>query len=760
MKLRRRMESGAIAVIAALALAGIRASGAATLAAGEEQTCAINYADARTHCWGLGNTGQLGDGGVYHRAAPSPLAGAPVAARAVVSGGAHSCELDTAGGVRCWGYNASGQLGDGTTLFRSQPTPVIGLSAGVLALALGDRHSCAVLQGGGVKCWGESDDGRLGTGHTSDQVQPADVLSLGGASAIDAGFAHTCVLAGGTMKCWGYNGHGQLGDGSWITRPQVVDVASLGFAPAALALGGNHSCARSAAGTLRCWGGNSSGQLGDGTFSNRNLPVDVDGLGSGTSLITAGGSHSCALTAGNALKCWGANGYGQLGDATRTTSNRPRDVIGAGAPVAEVSAGTYHTCARGSGNSIRCWGNAYGGRTAVGNTEHSDLAAWSQPQPISGLSTPLRELALFDRSSCAITVEGAAMCWGENYYGQIGDGAQFSGGSGIDHSAPRDVHGLSAGVKDISVGLEHACAVKTDGTLWCWGRNNYFQLADGTNINRIRPVQAAGISDAAAVDSGEEHSCALSTAGAVFCWGRNTYGQLGDGSLLNRDHPVAAVGLEQGVVGLSLGAWHSCAVLQSGGARCWGRNDYGALGDGTTVDRYLPTAVNDPGTSYSAISAGRRHTCGRTSGGQAKCWGYNSSGQIGNGTTTARSSPTPVDGLASGVTQIAAGGGHSCALRGGSEMKCWGYNGYYELGDGTMTARTLPVDVPSAGSGLIGLALGTNASCVRTSDGRGRCWGRDYQGQLGNGSANYSWIAPAEIAQWRRSDGIFADDFE
>jgi alpha-tubulin suppressor-like RCC1 family protein len=750
----------ALLLIVISGLSGIPHARAATLAAGDEQTCAINQADNRVYCWGYGSAGQLGNGLEVNHAAPTPTNGLVANVRAVVSGGAHSCDLDAAGAVRCWGYNASGQLGDGTNLFRATPTPVIGLDGGVTALALGQFHSCAVLQSGSVKCWGESDNGRLGSGHTSDQTAPVDVLTVSGASAIDAGVAHTCAIAGSTVRCWGYNSSGQLGDGSSTTRPQAVDVSSLGFAPAALVLGGYHSCARSAAGALRCWGYNNSGQLGDGTQSSRNLPVNVDGLASGVSLITAGTYHTCALTAGAQLKCWGFNGSSQLGNGTQSSATRPSNVLNAGSPIVELSAGEAHTCVRGSGNAIRCWGNAHGGRTAVGNTESSDLAAWSQPQPISGLSTPLRVLALFDQTSCAVTVEGAAMCWGENYYGQIGDGAQFSGGSGIDHSAPRDVDGLSTGVRDITAGQEHACAVKSDGSVWCWGYNNYFQLGDGTTITRIRPVQVTGISNAVAVDSGEQHSCALTASGAVFCWGRNQYGQLGDGSLINRDHPVAAVGLDQGVVGLSIGALHSCAVLQGGGARCWGRNDDGELGDGTTVDRYLPTALNDSGTAYAAISAGGSHTCGRTAGGQAKCWGYNGSGQIGNGTTSNRTSPTAVDGLGSGVTDIAAGSNHSCALRGSAEMKCWGYNGYYHLGDGTTTTRTLPVNVINAGDNQAGLALGTNSTCVRTTDGRGRCWGRDHQGQLGNGSVNYNWTTPREIAQWRRSDKIFADTFQ
>src|SRR5690606_38525706 len=200
-----------------------------------------------------------------------------VALHSIASGGRHSCGLSAAGGVYFWGYNASGQLGDGTTLYRDVPTAVSGLSGNVTALALGDAHTCALLAGGSVKCWGESDDGRLGTGDTSDQTQPRDVLQLSGASEIGAGNAHTCARTGSGMRCWGDNSYGQVGDGTWTTRTIPV-TTQIAMSVASIAVGGYHTCARSAAGAVQCWGRNYDGQLGDGTTSNRNLPVNADGL--------------------------------------------------------------------------------------------------------------------------------------------------------------------------------------------------------------------------------------------------------------------------------------------------------------------------------------------------------------------------------------------------------------------------------------------------------------------------------------------------
>jgi alpha-tubulin suppressor-like RCC1 family protein len=349
-------------------------------------------------------------------------------------------------------------------------------------------------------------------------------------------------------------------------------------------------------------------------------------------------------------------------------------------------------------------------------------------------------IAVAADSSCALTSTGGVKCWGSNPYGNLGDG------STTNRAVPTDVSGL-AGVSAISTGGEHTCALTTAGGVKCWGFNSAGQLGDGSTGDRLVPVEVAGLpAGVQAIALGIVHTCALTGSGGVMCWGSNVSGQLGDGATSNRSAPAYVAGLASGVVAISASYLHTCALTSAGGVLCWGSNDNGQLGNGSTTLARTPVAVSGLSSGVLAVAAGLLHTCALLSGGGVRCWGRNLKGQLGDGSTNA--SPTPVDvaGLASGVRAISAGGSHTCALTSAGVAKCWGSNANGQLGDGTTTSRLTPVNVSGLGSGLVAIAASSGRhSCALTSAGAVECWGLNYYGGLGDGTASESHV-PVAVA--------------
>jgi alpha-tubulin suppressor-like RCC1 family protein len=695
------------------------------IATGGSHTCALTNSGG-VKCWGWNESGQLGNGTTIQRSAPVGVVGLTIGITAIAAGSWHTCALTSGGGVKCWGRNDSGQLGDGTTIDRSTPVDANGLTSGVMAIAAGRRHTCALTSGGGVKCWGSNWYGQLGDGTTTNRNTPVDVAGLtSGVISIAAGSWHTCALtSGGGVKCWGANGDGQLGGGTDPLHNMPVDVNGLAGGVTSITAGYSHTCALTSGGGVKCWGWNDDGQLGDGTFTSRKMPADVNGLTSGVIAIAAGGSHSCALTSSGGVKCWGKNASGQLGDGTTIQRSTPMDVVGLTSGVIAVAAGGSHTCALTIGGEIECWGWNDFGQLGDGTTIQR-----STPVDVSGLTIEITAIAAGGSHTCALTMGGKVACWGANEDGQLGDGTT------IQRSIPVDVNGPTSGVTIITAGDYHTCVLTSSGGVKCWGWNEDGQLGDGTTTSRSVPVDVAGLtSGVTAIAAGYYHTCVLTSSGGVKCWGWNGDGQLGDGTTIQRSTPVDVSGLTSGVTAIAAGDEYTCALTSGGGVKCWGANGDGQLGDGTTTQRSTPVDVSGLTSGVTAITAGGWHTCVLTTGGGGKCWGANWNGQLGDGTTTQRSAPVDVSGLASGIIAIAAGDEHTCALTTGGGVKCWGWNDTGQLGDSTTTNRSTPVDVFGLTNGVTAIAAGGSHNCALSTGGGAKCWGWDGSGQLGIGT--------------------------
>jgi alpha-tubulin suppressor-like RCC1 family protein len=346
-----------------------------SITAGMRHTCGLTSAGGM-ECWGYNGHGELGNGTTTGSMIPVEVTGLNGSVTAIAAGYGHTCVVTNAGGVTCWGYNADGELGNGTTTNSSTPVSVAGLSSGITAIATNYLHTCALTSVGGVACWGYNNAGQLGNGTTTDSDTPVDVTGLSGEGmAISTGAYHTCVLVStGEVQCWGYNGHGELGNGTTTDSYTPVNVTGLGGGVKALAVA-EHTCVLTTAGGVKCWGYNSDGELGNGTTIDSMIPVDVTGLGSGVSAIAVGYSHSCAVMDVGGVKCWGANLFGQLGNGTTSfnPATVPVNVTGLDGDATAIIAGGSHTCALIGDGEAECWGDNNNGQLGNGTYPSSSI---------------------------------------------------------------------------------------------------------------------------------------------------------------------------------------------------------------------------------------------------------------------------------------------------------------------------------------------------------------------------------------------------
>lgn len=678
-------------------------TGSADIATGYQFDCVLLEA-AQVLCRGNNQRGQVAADGALSESVDYLLVPLGARAHSLSAGDAHVCALWQQGAIRCWGRNFEGQLGDASVSgLRDVPTPTTPQIDGVIDVVAAGNHTCVIRYDRSVACWGDNQSGQLGIGDFLPRSTPQAIWSITNVQQLTAGSAHTCALqTTGEVWCWGDNTQGQLGfqGGNQALPYRLTDIGAV----VSIASGGNTNCALRYNATVVCWGAPLRGN--DAPFAEVSGLVDVVD-------VALGLNHACALQSNGAVVCWGDERYGQLGGvgALQTIPELPA--------IRALIPGARHTCAIDQNNGLWCWGWNVAGQVS------SELANTIVSVPQFVMDGVAAVAAGFE-TTCARLQIGETLCWGDGSYGQLGNGGYQP------NSDQPYVANLADGFA-IASGGNFSCALLKYVLVRCWGGNDYGQLGNGTTTAVSVPQTVRSNDEAVAIAAGNAHACLLVTDGTVRCWGHNNYGQLGNETTENSSTPVVTA--VQSVVGLTLGQSHSCALLQDGGGACWGRNDDGQLGSGNTASSGMPLRVAEL-TSAIEIAAGGNHTCALQQDTTVWCWGRNDQGQLATGEPSPGISvPTIVSGLSS-VKHIALGNNHSCALSYQGTVWCWGWNQFGQVGMGQVGAEafvTRPQQITDV-SDVVSVSAGGNHTCVLQRSGAVKCWGDNYNGQLGMGA--------------------------
>ncbi|MCA8837601.1 MAG: putative Ig domain-containing protein [Proteobacteria bacterium] len=820
----------------------------AVLSAGNLHTCATKTT-GELYCWGNHFNGRIGIAGSVDSNFDSPTqVGTDTDWLSVSAGNLHTCATKTTGELYCWGNHTSGQLGTGSSVLDDFSSPVpVGTRTNWVAVSTGDTHTCAINNAGRLHCWGDNSNGQLGFNiiDGGDLRTPTQVGTNSEWSAISTGASHTCAIkTNGALYCWGDNTLGQLGQSdtnsfTFATPTQVGTDSDW----VTINAGNAHTCAVKNTGSLYCWGRATAGQLGlgdNGESSNRTTPtlvsttpmpptvapnltsIDLTALATparfnagvfragriippvvftntgadvragGCTIDTAAGSPDLPLglrisptLQGNSVTCHitgvpsasasmteysiaAVNAVGT--DASATTVSF--SVVVASPLVADIAdvqelmagveaemivftntgldvddGGCTTDPALPTGLSAATYDNSGTMTCAITGTPQFWLPRRSYTITATAADGETNDATVVIEISpeslrrvVQVSLGDAHTCTisangGLNCWGGGRDG-QLGLGDRRSRNIPFRV-GRGDDWSALSTGNNHTCAIKTSGELYCWGQNSQQQLglSDGNGSSRFVPNQVSTDTDWSALGAGNNHTCAIKTSGELYCWGDNTFGQLG---LMNElSSRLIQIGTDTDWSAISAGNNHTCAIKTSGELYCWGDNTFGQLGLGAssnTPSRF-PTQIGTD-TDWSAISAGSSHTCAIKTSSELYCWGRNNSAELGLGlrgnTTT---SPTQV-GTDTNWFAIGAGSSHTCAIKISGELYCWGENFSSQLGLGTNNINNPPIPSPTqVGTDTNWSAISTGAShtCAVKNSGGLYCWGDGSFGQLGLG---------------------------
>ncbi|MDR1776152.1 MAG: InlB B-repeat-containing protein [Actinomycetes bacterium] len=673
--------------------------------------------------WGVNDYGQVGDGTTTNVTAPKRI-GSDTDWVGVSAGYYHTVALKRDGSLWAWGQNTYGQLGDGTTTNVTAPKR-IGSDTDWMNVSGGTHYTVALKNDGSLWAWGYNNYGQVGDGTTTNVTTgPKRIGSDTEWARVSAGCYHTVALkSDGSLWAWGNNSYGQVGDGTTTnvtTGPKRIGSDTDWLT---VSVGTYKNVALNIDGSLWAWGYNGYGQVGDGTATNvttgpKRIGSDTDWVG-----VSAGNYHTVALKADGSLWAWGYNYYGQLGDGTTSNVTSGPKRIGSDSDWVGVSAGYRHTVALKADGSLWAWGYNYYGQVGDGTAN-----VVTGPKRI-GSDTDWASVSAGFVHTVALKNDGSLWAWGQNTYGAVGDGTTTS------VSAPKRI-GSDADWASVSSGSYHTFALKSDGSLWAWGNNSDGQLGDGTStIVTTGPKRIGSDTNWVSVCAGTTHTVALKSDGSLWAWGNNQYGQLGDGTTTNVTTGPKRLGSDPDWASVSVGGSHTLATKTDGSLWAWGYNYYGQLGDGTTTDVTTGPKRIGSDTNWASVCVDLTYTVALKSDGSLWAWGQNTYGQVGDGTTSNVTTGPKRIGSDTNWASVSACYGHTVALKSDGSLWAWGNNNRGQLSDGTTANKSTPTRIGSD-TDWASVSAGAYHTVAFKNDGSLWAWGGAESGQLGDGHAD------------------------
>ena len=731
--------------------------------------------DLPAFAWGRNNFGQLGIDSIFNQCDPQTVC-CGIAFVQISNTGEHTVGITKNGQAYAWGKNSSGQLGDGTIISKRTPVSVLG---GLIfkSIATGFAFSLGLTNDGTVYSWGDNSFGQLGDDSTNNRLTPVPVCGGLTFSKISAGYYHSLGVTTGQLGySWGENSFGQLGNGGINLSEKTPVQVQIPYGIVDLKGGAAHTLGLVSVDSftklLYSWGWNNSGQLGDNSTQDRNVPVAVltDNIFVD---FDAGYEFSIGLTDEGFLYSWGNNSRGQLGEGSIINKSTPVAVFG-GYKFKSIGAGGFTSYGISLNGVIYSWGdNTYdqlGAGFSAGYQEfplqiptdvkypkeisggyyHAILLAFGiEPTPTPTPTKTPTPTPTPSPTPTNIPPQTAfpAFGWGRNFYGEIGDETTNQ------YSVPR---AACCGILfiQISMSLNHALGITEDGVAYAWGKNTDGQLGDGTTIDKLTPVSVLGGLTFKSISAGETHSLGITSNDLIYSWGKNNVGQLGNNSIDNKSTPTAIFG---GLLysKISAGSEHSLAIDQSGNVYSWGGNDSGQLGDDSTSSKITPAKIFGS-LVFSGISAGLNYSFGLTTDGDSYAWGNNLNGQLGINSTTSQLTPTSLSTLIV-FTQIEAGNSHSLGLTQNGIAYAWGRGNLGQLGNNDVINISTPIAV-CGNLTFVKVSAGYSYSLGITNNELVYGWGTNEYGQLGNNTSSNSYSQPVVLFTSRKFKDISAGE--